>query len=169
MLLKIYTNQLKPEDGGIYIREHFIDHLVFRINMKENNKPFKAVVIGGGLVGSLAAVYLANKGVEVLLFEKRSLKITSGFIHFNHSPDIRKDVNVSGKSINLALSTRGIEALARSGIDLSKHMIPMHSRMIHYPNGKLDSQAYGNNGEVFIQLTNSVLTASTGNGLIRNY
>jgi kynurenine 3-monooxygenase len=101
----------------------------------EARKPFKAVVIGGGLVGSLCAVYLANKGVEVLLFEKRN--------------DIRKDIAVSGKSINLALSTRGIEALARSGIDLTEHMIPMHSRMIHYPNGKLGSQAYGNNGEVF--------------------
>jgi kynurenine 3-monooxygenase len=97
---------------------------------------FKVVVIGGGLVGSLAAVYFANRGYTVQVFERRR--------------DLRKDKNASGRSINLALSTRGIEALKGAGIaeEIFSKLIPMKGRMIHSLDGKLSSQPYGTYGEV---------------------
>lgn len=54
---------------------------------KEDNARMKVVIMGGGLVGSLQAVYFAKRGIQVLLFEKRA--------------DIRTDTSQSGKSINL--------------------------------------------------------------------
>ena len=88
-------------------------------------------VIGGGLVGSLLAVMLSKRGLKVHLYESR--------------PDIRKEDVVSGRSINLALSHRGREALRAVGLEdevLAK-AIPMRARKIHTANGKLYSIPYG--------------------------
>ena len=63
----------------------------------------KIAIVGGGLSGSLIAVYLAKRGFDVHLFEKR--------------PDMRKNNISAGRSINLALSERGINALKKVGID----------------------------------------------------
>ena len=59
-------------------------------------------IIGAGLVGSLLAIYLRKRGYEVSVFERR--------------PDIRDEVNDEGRSINLALSNRGIRALEEVGL-----------------------------------------------------
>jgi len=69
--------------------------------------------------------------------------------HFIPS-DIRLDAQVKGKSINLALSTRGLAALEAAGVDkdILKGMIPMKGRMIHSLTGKEASQPYGSFGEV---------------------
>ena len=77
------------------------------------NHDFKVVIIGGGLVGSLAAVYFANRGFTVHVYEKRE--------------DIRKQKTANGRSINLALSTRGIEALKGAGVadQVLPNIIPM--------------------------------------------
>ncbi|KAJ2556417.1 kynurenine 3-monooxygenase, mitochondrial precursor [Coemansia sp. RSA 1933] len=103
------------------------------------------VVIGGGLVGSLSACYLAKRGWGVRLFEKR--------------PDIRLPENadlVEHRSINLAISERGFSALRRLDADLEKRVkaavIPMHGRMIHALDGRQVSQAY----DVFGKHINSV-------------
>merc|ERR1712240_606056 len=81
-------------------------------------------VVGAGLVGALEAVYLAKRGAEVHIYEYRE--------------DIRKMEHVPGRSINLAMSVRGLAALRKVGLD--EHMkteygIPMHARMIHSPAG----------------------------------
>ena len=62
----------------------------------------KVLVIGGGLVGSLQAANLSRKGYEVEVFERRD--------------DIRTAEISAGKSINLALSTRGWKAVEMVGI-----------------------------------------------------
>lgn len=56
-------------------------------------KDRKVAVVGAGLVGSLWAVYLAKRGYQVDVFDRRT--------------DIRKMKVVQGKSLNLALSDRG--------------------------------------------------------------
>lgn len=99
------------------------------------NSDFKVVIIGGGLVGSLAACYFANRGYSVQVFEKRN--------------DIRGERSANGRSINLALSVRGIEALRGAGVakDVLPALIPMKGRMIHSLAGQLSSQPYGIFGE----------------------
>jgi kynurenine 3-monooxygenase len=79
----------------------------------------KFVLIGSGLAGGLLAAYLGRRGCEVDLYERRA--------------DPREGNMVAGRSINLALSTRGIHALEQLGIadEVLKHAIPMRGRMIH--------------------------------------
>ena len=79
----------------------------------------KFVLIGSGLAGGLLAAYLGRRGYDVDLYERRA--------------DPREGNMVGGRSINLALSTRGIQALEQIGIagKVLKHAIPMRGRMIH--------------------------------------
>jgi kynurenine 3-monooxygenase len=79
----------------------------------------KFVLIGSGLAGGLLAAYLGRRGYEVDLYELRA--------------DPREGNIVGGRSINLALSTRGIHALEQLGIadEVLRHAIPMRGRMIH--------------------------------------
>jgi kynurenine 3-monooxygenase len=79
----------------------------------------KFVLIGSGLAGGLLAAYLGRHGYEVDLYERRA--------------DPREGNIVGGRSINLALSTRGIHALEQLGIanEVLQHAIPMRGRMIH--------------------------------------
>lgn len=88
-------------------------------------------VVGGGLAGALMATYLARDGYEVKVFERR--------------PDIRKAEIVRGRSINLALSTRGIHALEGVGLaeKVLSHAVPMRGRMMHSVDGELTFQPYG--------------------------
>ena len=60
-------------------------------------------VVGGGLVGSLHAILLSQRGFRVHLYESRK--------------DMRKEEEVSGRSINLALCHRGTEALKAGGLE----------------------------------------------------
>jgi kynurenine 3-monooxygenase len=91
----------------------------------------KITLIGAGLVGSLLAIFLAKRGFAVEIFERR--------------PDMRKQTISAGRSINLALSFRGINALKILGIDKSilQMAIPMPGRMVHSSEGALSFQAYG--------------------------
>ncbi|KAJ2693828.1 kynurenine 3-monooxygenase, mitochondrial precursor, partial [Coemansia spiralis] len=105
----------------------------------------RAVIVGGGLVGSLAACYLAKRGWAVDLYEKR--------------PDTRKPENRSStehRSINLAISERGLSALRRLDPALEARVkdlvIPMHGRMIHALDGQQSSQKY----DVFGKHINSI-------------
>src|SRR5437868_7569912 len=79
----------------------------------------KFILIGSGLAGGLLAAYLGRRGYEVDLYERRA--------------DPREGNMIGGRSINLALSTRGIHALEQIGIadEVLKHAIPMRGRMIH--------------------------------------
>lgn len=95
----------------------------------------KITIIGGGLSGSLLAIYMAKRGFEVSLFERR--------------PDMRKNKIYAGKSINLALSTRGLNALSKIGLDkeILNDGIPMFGRMMHNAKGELTYQPYGKDGQ----------------------
>ena len=90
----------------------------------------KLILIGSGLAGGLLAAYLGRRGYEVDLYERRS--------------DPREGNMVGGRSINLALSTRGIHALEQIGIadEVLKHAIPMRGRMIHEKSGALHFAPY---------------------------
>ncbi len=92
-------------------------------------------IAGAGPVGSLLAVMLAKKGYKVDLFESR--------------PDSRLNNAYQGKSINLALSDRGWQALDAVGIaqEIRKNAIPMYRRVMHDINGELTQQAYGKEGQ----------------------
>ncbi|MGZ5552168.1 MAG: FAD-dependent oxidoreductase [Chthoniobacterales bacterium] len=90
----------------------------------------KFTLIGSGLAGGLLAAYLGKRGYEVALYERR--------------PDPRAGNFVGGRSINLALSTRGIHALEQLGIakEVLQHAIPMRGRMIHDRSGELHFSPY---------------------------
>jgi kynurenine 3-monooxygenase len=90
----------------------------------------KFTLIGSGLAGGLLAAYLGRRGYEVDLYERRS--------------DPREGNLVGGRSINLAISTRGIHALEQIGIadEALRHAIPMRGRMIHDKSGALHFAPY---------------------------
>jgi kynurenine 3-monooxygenase len=95
----------------------------------------EVVIIGAGLVGSLLSIYLAKRGYKVSIYER--------------SGDMRKETVKAGRSINLALSDRGIKALKDVGIadDVLKIAIPMHGRHIHNKDGSPAFQPYGKEGQ----------------------
>jgi kynurenine 3-monooxygenase len=76
-------------------------------------------IIGAGLAGCLLATLLARRGIPVTVFERR--------------PDPRMTGGERGRSINLAISARGLDALARVGLSepLLALALPMHGRMVH--------------------------------------
>ncbi len=99
------------------------------------NKPKSISIIGAGLVGSLLSIFLAKRGYHVHVFERRS--------------DMRKNRISAGKSINLALSDRGLRALDGIGIgdEIRKISIPMFGRSIHNVDGSIVFQPYGKEGQ----------------------
>jgi kynurenine 3-monooxygenase len=108
-------------------------------------------VVGAGLAGSLAAIYLARRGYAVNVYERR--------------PDIRTVDAERGRSINLALSHRGIYALEAAGIkdsaaDITRIGIPMHGRMIHHLDGSTAFQPYGKDGECLYSVSRAGLNAA---------
>jgi kynurenine 3-monooxygenase len=96
----------------------------------------KVVIIGAGLAGSLLAIYLAKRGIAVDVYESRG--------------DMRLEVVAAGRSINLALSDRGIAALREVGMDeyMLAEAVPMTGRMIHAVSGETKLLPYsGRQGE----------------------
>jgi kynurenine 3-monooxygenase len=90
----------------------------------------KFVLVGSGLAGGMMAAFLGRRGHGVDLYERR--------------PDPTTGNLVGGRSINLALSTRGIHALQQLGIadEVMRHAIPMRGRMIHDKSGALHFAPY---------------------------
>ena len=95
-------------------------------------------LVGAGPVGSLMSVLLARRGFDVTVYERR--------------PDMRRVDIPAGRSINLALANRGINALEKVGLmnEIGKHLIPMRGRMIHDEAGNVSLQPYGNKAEEII-------------------
>jgi kynurenine 3-monooxygenase len=98
----------------------------------------KVIIIGAGLCGTLLAVRLAQRGYQVSLHEKRS--------------DMRREDVDAGRSINLALSNRGLKALERVGIKdaILEECIPMKGRMIHPLGGEKFLSRYSGREEDYI-------------------
>jgi kynurenine 3-monooxygenase len=82
------------------------------------------VIIGAGLAGSLLAIFLAKRGISVDIYEARG--------------DMRNESVDAGRSINLALSDRGIASLREVGMDeyMLSEAVPMYGRMIHSETGE---------------------------------
>lgn len=108
--------------------------------MKKN-----VAIIGAGLVGSLLSIYLSKRGYKVKVFERRG--------------DMRKEKIIAGRSINLALSDRGLLALERVGLaeEIRKIAIPMHGRHIHNPDGTAAFQPYGREGQYINSVSRAAL------------
>ncbi|XP_048586766.1 kynurenine 3-monooxygenase isoform X2 [Nematostella vectensis] len=104
-------------------------------SLGDDKKRTEIAIIGAGLVGSLCAIYLARHGYRVDIYEARK--------------DPRLVKTVSQRSINLALSHRGIAALAVVGCDeqLLEDSVAMSARYIHARNRQTYSMQYGTNGE----------------------
>ena len=100
-----------------------------------STRPERITLIGGGLVGSLLALLLARRGYRVDLYERRADPQSGGV--------------VGGRSINLALSDRGLRALSLAGIaaEVEAVAIPMRGRTMHAVDGSLAFQPYGMSGE----------------------
>jgi kynurenine 3-monooxygenase len=96
----------------------------------------KVIIIGAGLAGSLLASYLAKRGFQVYVYEARG--------------DMRFEAVTAGRSINLALSDRGIAALREVGMDeyMLAEAVPMYGRMVHSVAGETKLLPYsGRQGE----------------------
>ncbi len=113
-------------------------------------KPTVAVV-GAGLTGGLLACYLSRRGYPVEIYERR--------------PDPRTGAAERGRSINLALSERGIDALRRIGLDgqVLADALPMRGRMIHPVHGSPGFQPYSVDGQRAI---NSISRGALNNALL---
>lgn len=96
----------------------------------------KILIIGAGLCGSLLALRMAQRGYQVQLVEKR--------------PDLRDVTQDAGRSINLALSDRGLKGLRLAGVEEAARAlcIPMYGRLIHDKEGNTFMSNYsGREGE----------------------
>ncbi len=98
----------------------------------------KVTIVGAGLCGTLLAIRLAQRGFQVDLHEKRV--------------DLRNEKLDAGRSINLALSHRGLKALALAGLEdqVRKDCIPMHGRMLHLSNGDTRLSPYSGRDDEYI-------------------
>lgn len=109
-------------------------------------------LIGAGLNGPLLALGLVKRGFRVEIFERR--------------PDMRRVPSSAGRSINLALSTRGIHALAEAGLwnEMRKIVIPMKGRMMHSVTSELTFQPYGkDDAEVIHSISRAALNIALMN------
>lgn len=112
----------------------------------------KVIIIGAGLAGSLLAINLAKRGIKVDVYEARG--------------DMRLEEVVAGRSINLALSDRGIAALREVGMDeyMLAEAVPMTGRMIHSPKGEQKLFSYsGRQGEYINSVSRSGLNIALMN------
>ena len=105
--------------------------------------PQNIAIVGSGLVGSLLAIYLRKAGHTVHIYDR--------------SPDIRQ-IEFSGRSINLAMSNRGWKALDGVGVGdaVREIAIPMDKRAIHLVD-KLNFQPYGQEGEAIYSISRGLL------------
>jgi kynurenine 3-monooxygenase len=114
--------------------------------------PATVTLIGAGLNGPLLATSLVKRGFRVEIYERR--------------PDMRRVPVSAGRSINLALSTRGIHALAEAGLwdAMSQIIIPMKGRMMHSVAGELTFQPYGkDDAEVIHSISRAALSIALMN------
>lgn len=121
----------------------------------------KITLIGAGLVGSLLSIYLARRGYRVEILERRS--------------DMRREEISAGRSINLALSTRGIRALEKVGLAevVLCRAIAMRGRGVHLTDGGYGVQPYGQNDSECIysisrsDLNQALMSAAEMTGRVR--
>ena len=114
------------------------------------------VIVGAGLAGPLMATLLGRAGHRVLLLEQRA--------------DPRWGSAEAGRSINLALSARGLHALEQVGLrgEIQSAAIPLHGRMIHPVRGPLAFQPYGTEGNAINSVSRADLNIALLNAAERS-
>lgn len=124
--------------------------------MVRNGNPQTVVLVGAGLAGPLLSIYLARRGFRVEVYERRL--------------DARKTGHPEGRSINLALSMRGIFALREVGLDreILSIAVPMKGRMMHPVSGERTFQPYGKDeSEVIYSISRAELNTALLNAAER--
>ena len=98
----------------------------------------KIIIVGAGLSGSLLALRLVQRGYTVAMYEKR--------------PDLRVNELDAGRSINLALSPRGLMALDMVGLKeaVLEQCLPMKGRLIHPIEGEAFLSPYSGRESEYI-------------------
>jgi kynurenine 3-monooxygenase len=118
------------------------------------------VIAGAGLVGSLLSIFLSKRGFDVQVLEKRV--------------DPRQSQRNEGRSINLALSHRGLKALEAADDQLPKRVlaeaVPMYGRQMHDEQGHLSFQPYSSTNECIysvsrFRLNNQLIDAAENRGV----
>ena len=125
--------------------------------------PETITLIGAGLNGPLLAIGLVQRGFRVEIYERRA--------------DMRRVRMSAGRSINLAISTRGIHALKQAGLwdEMRKIIIPMKGRMMHSASSELTFQPYGKDESEVInsisraELNMSLMNAAEARGVGINF
>ena len=121
------------------------------------------IIIGSGLAGPLLAIYLSQRGYPVQLYEKR--------------PDLRVENIPVGRSINLALSHRGIKAIKSADVfdKIDPLLIPMKGRMVHLSGGDIEFQPYSIHPHEYInsvsrgELNKILMTKAEASGKVQIY
>ena len=121
------------------------------------------IIIGSGLAGPLLAIYLSQRGYPVQLYEKR--------------PDLRVENIPVGRSINLALSHRGIKAIKSADVfdKIEPLLIPMKGRMVHLSGGDIEFQPYSIHPHEYInsvsrgELNKILMTKAEASGKVQIY
>jgi len=119
-----------------------------------NHHPETVTLIGAGLNGPLLGLELVKRGFRIEIYERRN--------------DMRQVPMSAGRSINLAISTRGIYALRQAGLwdALQRIAIPMKGRMMHSMNAELTFQRYGkDDSEVIYSISRAELNIALMNAL----
>jgi kynurenine 3-monooxygenase len=125
--------------------------------MREGSKSI--TLVGAGLTGPLLAISLVQRGFHVQIYERR--------------PDMRRVRASAGRSINLAVSRRGIHALREAGLwdEMRRIIVPMKGRMMHSLSSALTFQPYGKNDTEVINsisradLNVALMNAAEGRGV----
>jgi kynurenine 3-monooxygenase len=118
-------------------------------------------IVGAGLAGCLLATLLGRRGIPVTLYERR--------------PDPRVAGAERGRSINLAISARGLDALEQVGLRSQAlgRALPMHGRMVHPVAGAQSFRPYSADGKRAInsisraELNHALLDAAEGTPGVR--
>lgn len=107
----------------------------------------KITVVGAGLVGSLEALFLAKRGYQVEVFERR--------------PDMRRSQLDGGRSINLVVSDRGWRALRLAGVEeeIKKITVPVYGRMTHSEQGETSYYPYSIKKKAIFSVSRAELNA----------
>lgn len=105
-------------------------------------------IVGAGPVGSLLAIFLSRRGYRVTVIERR--------------PDPRSGKMAGGRSINLALSDRGLLALERAGIaaQIEQVAVPMKGRLVHSSDGTHAFLPYGTEMQAIRSVSRGGLNAA---------
>jgi kynurenine 3-monooxygenase len=124
-------------------------------------------VVGAGLAGGLAALFLRERGYDVVLMDLRNdpRVVRSECAMGTLDGGLSLLANASKRSINLALSARGLRALRKLGLadDVLHDAVPMRGRMIHTLAGQTELQLYGTTDE---EVLNSVSRELINNFLL---